>query len=212
MVRAASHVADHGASECATGVYRRRRPERTLAYQVVQGWLTTWLAHHEDLDAESVPAYVQRELSAYLECGILAHGFARARCPDCTAEFLVAFSCKGRGVCPSCTTKRMAATAAHLVDAVIPRVPMRQWVLSLPKRLRPALRSHSALATRVLRIFVGSIERELKPQRRGADQRAAGRGELLAALRFGAQRALALPLLRQRWCVRCGGPPEPRHR
>ena len=68
MVRAASHVADHGASVCATGVYRRRRPERTLAYQVVQGWLTTWLAHHEDLDAESVPVYVQRELSAYLEC------------------------------------------------------------------------------------------------------------------------------------------------
>jgi hypothetical protein len=56
---------------------------------------------------------------------ILAHGFARARCPDCTAEFLVAFSCKGRGVCPSCTTKRLAATAAHLVDSVIPRVPMR---------------------------------------------------------------------------------------
>ena len=97
-----------------------------------------------------MPAYVQRELSAYLECGILAHGFARARCPDCTAEFLVAFSCKGRGVCPSCTTKRMVATAAHLVDSVIPRVPMRQWVLALPKRLR-----------RVLRIFIGSIEHEL---------------------------------------------------
>lgn len=55
----------------------------------------------------------------------------------------------------------MAATAAHLVDSVIPRVPMRQWVLALPKRLRPALRNHAALATRVLRIFIGSIEREL---------------------------------------------------
>jgi len=75
--------------------------------------------------SESVPAYVERELSASLACWILAHGFARARCPDCTA--------------------------AHLVDAVIPRVPMRQWVLSLPKRLRPALRSHAALATQVLR-------------------------------------------------------------
>ncbi|MFS8136787.1 MAG: hypothetical protein ACMG50_01545 [Thermomonas sp.] len=28
----------------------------------------------------------------------------------------------------------MVATAAHLVDALIPRVPMRQWVLSLLKR------------------------------------------------------------------------------
>ncbi len=73
------------------GIYRRRRPERTLAWQTVQGWLATWIAYHDEADAESVPAYVQRELSAYLECGILAHGFARARCPDCTAEFLVAF-------------------------------------------------------------------------------------------------------------------------
>jgi len=39
---------------------------------------------------------------------------------------------------------------------------MRQWVLALPKRLRPALRNHAALATRVLRIFIGSIERELR--------------------------------------------------
>ena len=162
MGRAASHAADPGEPVCAPGVYRRRRPERTLAWQTVQEWLATWIAHHDEVDAESVPAYVQRELSAYLECGILAHGFARARCPDCTAEFLVAFSCKGRGVCPSCTTKRMAATAAHLVASVIPRVPMRQWVLALPKRLRPALRNHAALATRVPRIFIGSIHRELR--------------------------------------------------
>ena len=147
MDRAASHAAGHGEAVCTPGVYRRRRPERTLAWQTVQGWLATWIAHHDEVDAESAPAYVQRELSAYLECGILAYGFARARCPDCTAEFLVAFSCKGRGVCPSCTSKRMAATAAHLVDSVIPRVPMRQWVLALPKRLRPALRNHAALAT-----------------------------------------------------------------
>ena len=162
MVWTAGHAVDQGESGCTPGVYRRRRPERTLAWQTVQGWLATWIAHHDEADAEPVPAYVQRELSAYLECGILAHGFARARCPDCTAEFLVAFSCKGRGVCPSCTTKRMAATAAHLVDSVIPRVPMRQWVLALPKRLRPALRNHAALATRVLRIFIGSIQRELR--------------------------------------------------
>ena len=30
----------------------------------------------------------------------------------------------------------MAQTAAHLVDHVIPPVPMRQWVISVPKRLR----------------------------------------------------------------------------
>ncbi len=81
MVRAASRAADAGETVCAPGVYRRRRPERTLAYQTARGWLTTWLARQEAADGELVPAYVERELelSAYLECGIVAHGFARAR-------------------------------------------------------------------------------------------------------------------------------------
>jgi hypothetical protein len=30
----------------------------------------------------------------------------------------------------------MAETAAHLTDHVFPRLPVRQWVLSVPKRLR----------------------------------------------------------------------------
>ena len=30
----------------------------------------------------------------------------------------------------------MAQMAAHLVDHVIPPVPVRQWVISVPKRLR----------------------------------------------------------------------------
>jgi hypothetical protein len=32
----------------------------------------------------------------------------------------------GRAVCPSCNTRRMAETAAHLVDHVLPPLPMRQ--------------------------------------------------------------------------------------
>jgi hypothetical protein len=35
------------------------------------------------------------------------------------------FSCKGRGVCPSCNGRHMAKTAAHLVDYVIQPVPVR---------------------------------------------------------------------------------------
>jgi Zn-dependent protease with chaperone function len=33
-----------------------------------------------------------------MECGILAHGFARAQCDECQHDFLIAYSCKGRGV------------------------------------------------------------------------------------------------------------------
>jgi hypothetical protein len=51
---------------------------------------------------------------------------------ECGKDELVACSCKGRGFCPSCGARRMADLAAHLVDAVLPHAPVRQWVLSLP--------------------------------------------------------------------------------
>jgi len=69
----------------------------------------------------------------------------------------VAFSCKGRGACPSCNAKRMAETAAHLVDHVIPHVPVRQWVLSVPKRLRPFLHHRPWTAGAVLHILLRAV-------------------------------------------------------
>src|SRR5262249_38816169 len=50
--------------------------------------------------------------------------------------FLVPFSCKRRGFCPSCAGRRMAQMAAHLVEQVLPWVPTRQWVVSVPIPLR----------------------------------------------------------------------------
>jgi hypothetical protein len=92
----------------ATGIYRRRRPERTALYRLVQQHLETWLARAQerDPDAAPIPRHVERELRGFFECGILACGFARARCGACGDDFLVAFSCKGRGICPSCTRCR----------------------------------------------------------------------------------------------------------
>ena len=77
--------------------YRRRRPERTLLYRTVQTHFEAWLAlrRSECDDADAVAGYVEREFRRYLECGILAHGFARARCAQCGHDFLIAFSCKG---------------------------------------------------------------------------------------------------------------------
>ena len=120
------------------GVYRRRRPECTVLYEAVRQDLETWLARSREgcLDDDPIPGWVEAEFRRYLACGILAHGAARARCPACGHDFLVAYSCKGRGLCPSCNTRRMVETAAHLVDHVFPRVPVRQWVVSFPKRLR----------------------------------------------------------------------------
>lgn len=64
-----------------TAVYRRRQPERSVVYQVLQGHLETWLAgcREEDEDGFPVAGYIELDFRKYLECGILAHRFARAR-------------------------------------------------------------------------------------------------------------------------------------
>lgn len=131
-----------------TALYRRGRPERTVLYRTVRGHLAGWLElTRESASGTSVPAYVEREFRRYLECGILAHGFARARCGQGGHDFLIAFSCKGRGLCPACDAPRMVETAAHLADHVFPRLPVRQRVLSVPKRLRFYLQDDAAVRT-----------------------------------------------------------------
>jgi hypothetical protein len=117
--------------------YEPRRPGDSLLYRIVQEHWETFRADAGRLrDGEGLPAFVQDEFREFLRCGWLAGGFARFRCGGCGAERLVAFSCKGRGFCPSCGGRRMVERAAHLVDAVLPDVPVRQWVLTLPLRLR----------------------------------------------------------------------------
>ena len=146
-----------------TALYRRRQPERTVLYRTVQGHLASWLELTRDsASGTSVPAYVEREFRRYLECGILAHGFARARCGQCGHDFLIAYSCKGRGVCPAGNARRMVETAAHLTDHVIPRLPVRQWVLSVPKRLRYYLQNDAAVQTLALHIFLSAVEQGLR--------------------------------------------------
>ena len=95
-----------GMAEC-TGptVYRRRRPEHTVLYRVVRENFETWLERHLDREGFSVPDRIEAEFRSDLECGILAHGFMRARCGDCGHDFLLAFSCKRRGLYPSCATR-----------------------------------------------------------------------------------------------------------
>jgi ribosomal protein S27E len=84
----------------------------------------------------ALPRFVREEFEAYLRCGRLEHGFIRAKCTGCRHEHRVAFSCKRRGWCPSCASRRMAESGAHLVDNVLPKAPYRQWVLSFPWPLR----------------------------------------------------------------------------
>ena len=97
------------ASAALPGTYRRREPEKTVLYQVVQQHLETFLEQARDRSDSGLglPWFVEREFRNYARCGVLAHGFTRIRCQACGDELLLAFSCKGRTVCPSCTTRRM---------------------------------------------------------------------------------------------------------
>jgi hypothetical protein len=61
------------------------------------------------LDAE-LPRFIKDEFDAFLECGILAHGFPRLRCGECGHDKLPAFSCKRRGILP------FVRRPAHVAD------------------------------------------------------------------------------------------------
>jgi hypothetical protein len=132
--------------------YARHRPAATLLYQLVERYYPELAAARRPL-----PKYVQEEFAAYLKCGRLEHGFLRVRCEDCHAEKLVAFSCKRRGFCPSCGARRMTDSAALLADEVLPRKPLRQWLLSLPFALRFLLATNGEALTQVLGIVYRTI-------------------------------------------------------
>ncbi len=104
-----------------------------------------------------MPGYIRLEFERYLTCGILAHGFVRFYCKSCDENRLVAFSCKGRGICSSCQTRRMHDVAYDLCENVIPYVPIRQFVLSLPKQIRHLLQYSEHLKSKCLRIMLQVI-------------------------------------------------------
>lgn len=131
-----------------------------MLYQVLQRHLATFLERADE--AGGLPKFVVDELRAYLDRGILAHGFARVRCTACGHDRLLAFSCKGRGFCPSCGGRRMADTAAYLTDSVLVDVPVRQWVLTLPHWLRRCVAYDKKLASAILRAFTRRLHGRLR--------------------------------------------------
>jgi len=167
------------------GAYTRHCPETTLLYRTIQEHWATFLADLESGGGE-LPAFVLDEFEAYLRCGIPAHGFLRVRCKDCGHSRVVAFACKRRGFCPSCLGRRMADTAAFCVDYLFPRVPIRQYVLSLPYALRFKMAYSPDATSVVLGAFISAINSDLR--RRARKRKLRGRlqtGSLTVVQRFG---------------------------
>ena len=90
----------------APAVYRPRRPQESPLYRLVQEHFDALVDAHEqcfETRYGRLRAAARRAVDKFLDCGILEHGFARVRCDQCRAEFLVAFSCKTRFRCPAVT-------------------------------------------------------------------------------------------------------------
>jgi Putative transposase/Transposase zinc-binding domain len=172
----------------AVATYVPRDPSGTVLYHVIAEHLETFLASlADDPEATGLPAYVQREFYDYLRCGILAHGFLRLGCDACHHELLVPFSCKRRGFCPSCAGRRMAQMAAHLVERVIPWVPTRQWVVSVPVPLRYWMASSQDLTAKVHTIIRTTIGQYYvhKISTRGLERASLYPGSVTCIQRFG---------------------------
>ena len=164
--------------------YRRHKPEETTLYPIIEQHLPRFLNHLSEFDSQ-LPRFVIREFEDYLACGRLEHGFLRVKCDGCLHEHLVAFSCKCRGFCPSCGARRMIETSAHLIDHVIPPVPIRQWVLSCPWPLRFLYASRPRVLTRTLAVITRAIETDLI-HRAGLTRKSGARSGIVTLIqRFG---------------------------
>jgi len=101
--------------------FRARNPRATALYRLFDAQFDEVRGQWEERYERRYGfwrSFVDEQVLRYLHCGLFENGFARIRCPDCAEEYLLAFSCKTRELCPSCAAKRSAATAALLVEDV----------------------------------------------------------------------------------------------
>jgi len=156
--------ADTRASAQGSPAYRPRTPEASPLWQVVTNHAQAFLDLYDDRYAGRygpLRDVVPRALESFQRCGILAHGFARVRCPDCRHEYLLAFLCKQRCLCPSCHAKRQAAFGELVTEKILEPVPHRHVVLSLPRRLRPFFGRRKRL-TRLARLAYETLKELLQ--------------------------------------------------
>jgi hypothetical protein len=120
--------------------------------------LETFLAEARERHERGLPDYVEKELREYLKCGILAHGFLRAMSVVWQEHAGRAVVQEARRV-PIVQRTTDVGTAAHLTMHVLPDIPLRQCVLSVPFELRLLLARDPRALTAVGRIFVQEIFR-----------------------------------------------------
>ncbi len=142
------------------GVYRRRHPEGTPLYAVVNENLESFLDEYDHRLFERfgpLTDEARRALRDYTTCGVLQYGFARIRCDCCGEERLLAFSCQRRGFFPSCMQKRVEQFARFCLDEVVEDVAHRQFVFVVPRLVRPTLHKDGAMIGLLCRTMQQSL-------------------------------------------------------
>jgi hypothetical protein len=120
--------------------YRPRRPRSSPLYRLVEDHYERLVQVHDERFRRThgrLHGGVAKVVERFLDCGLLEDGFVRVHCPKCRDGFLVAFSCKARYLCPSCHAKRLLVWSEWIEEEILDEVPHRQYVFTLPKRLRP---------------------------------------------------------------------------
>jgi hypothetical protein len=126
-------------TDSQTPVYRPRNPRLSPFFRLVE-------EHFDEFERIYPQKYekqygfwrpiIRSAVQKFLKCGDLKEGFARVKCKNCGTEHFLAFSCRQRCCCPSCHQKRALLLALHLGDDVLEQVAHRQFVFTIPKRLR----------------------------------------------------------------------------
>ena len=141
-------------------LYQPRQPRRSPLWQCVHDHAA---AFRQQYPRQHLARFgplrpvVTEVIDKFLDCGDLHQGFARVRCPDCRLEYLLAFSCKTRGFCPSCQQRRTVQTAQVLVEDVFATVPHCHYVLSLPVAVRSFFQRDRSLLSDLCRLANESL-------------------------------------------------------
>lgn len=130
-----------------TRVYKRRHPERTDYYRIIE-------SRFEELERmwpecfEHKYGYLRKEVMraifAFLDCGIPENGVARFFCDGCGRDYFLPFSCRQRGACPSCSTKRSILFGEKICELVRP-ISHLHVTFTIPKILRAWFRRNRKL-------------------------------------------------------------------
>lgn len=133
-----------------------RSPQGTPILELVRAHLIDYLDHRVRR-RRPVPDFVAEDLTRFVACGDIACGHATMYCPSCGFDHDIPFSCKRRGFCPWCLTRRMAESAQFIEDNVIGDTPIRHWIGCLPPPLRNKVGNNPKLASDILRVHIDAI-------------------------------------------------------